>query len=77
MIRPSHLVSIFESDPDGNRPIFGDCPKFQSDPHFHDYVLFHEYFHGCSGKGLGTNHQMGWTGFVAKLIKQFCEYGNL
>jgi len=71
------LVSIFENDPDGNRPVFGDRPKFQSDPHFHDYVLFHEYFHGCSGKGLGANHQMGWTGFVAKLIKQLGEYGHL
>ena len=71
------LVSIFENDPEGNRPVFGDRPKFQSDPHFHDYVLFHEYFHGCSGQGLGANHQMGWTGFVAKLIKQLGEYGHL
>ena len=71
------LVSIFENDPEGNRPVFGDRPKFQSDPHFHDYVLFHEYFHGCSGKGLGANHQMGWTGFVAKLIKQLGEHGHL
>lgn len=71
------LVRIFEEDDENRRPVFGDRPKFQTDPHFHDYILFHEYFHGCSGQGLGANHQMGWTGIVAKLIKQLGEYGHL
>jgi hypothetical protein len=43
--------------------------KFQSDPHFRDYVLFHEYFHGDAGHGLGASHQTGWTGLVAKPIQ--------
>lgn len=64
------LVKIFEKDETGKRPVFGERPKFQCDPHFQDYILFHEYFHGCSGQGLGANHQMGWTATVAKLIKQ-------
>jgi len=38
------------------------------DPHFRDYVLFYEYFHGDSGRGVGAAHQTGWTGLVAKLL---------
>jgi hypothetical protein len=40
----------------------------QSDPHFRDHVLFYEYFHGDSGRGVGASHQTGWTGLVAKLL---------
>lgn len=68
------LISIFEKDETGSRPVFGDREKFKTDPHFQDYILFHEYFHGNTGQGLGANHQMGWTGFVAKLIKQLSDY---
>lgn len=71
------LVSIFETNEKGERPVFGNRPKFQTDPHFKDYILFHEYFHGCSGMGLGASHQMGWTATVAKLIKQLGEFGHL
>ena len=53
----------------GRRPVFGDCAKLQDDPHFRDYVLFHEYFHGDSGRGAGAAHQTGWTGLVAKLLQ--------
>ncbi|MCB1107169.1 MAG: glucosidase, partial [Chlamydiia bacterium] len=67
------LVAIFENDTEGRRPVFGDRPKFQNDPHFHDHILFHGYFHGCNGQGLGANHQTGWTGFIAKFIKQLGE----
>ncbi|MBF5059752.1 MGH1-like glycoside hydrolase domain-containing protein [Candidatus Neptunochlamydia vexilliferae] len=70
------LVRIFEKNEEGKRPVFGDYAKFQSE-HFQDHLFFHEYFHGCSGKGLGASHQMGWTGCVAKLIKQLGEYGHL
>lgn len=45
--------------------------KFQADPHWGDYLLFHEYFHGDNGAGLGASHQTGWTGVVATLIKLF------
>ena len=62
------LTCLFLRDENGNRPCLGESPKLQKDPHFRDYVLFHEYFHGDSGKGLGATHQTGWTGLVAKLI---------
>ena len=70
------LVRIFERDDQGRRAVFGSCEKFQNDPHFRDYLFFHEYFHGNTGKGLGASHQMGWTGFIAKLIRQLGEYGT-
>jgi hypothetical protein len=41
---------------------------FQTDPFWRDAVLFHEYFHGDTGAGLGASHQTGWTGLVANLI---------
>jgi hypothetical protein len=39
------------------------------DTNFRDYVLFHEYFHGDTGRGVGASHQTGWTGLVAKLLQ--------
>jgi hypothetical protein len=63
------LTALFLRDENGNRPCLGDHPKLQEDPHFRDYLLFHEYFHGDSGRGLGATHQTGWTGLVAKLIQ--------
>ncbi len=62
------LVSIFLKDENGNRAVFGDNKKLQEDPHFKDYIVFHEYFNGDNGKGLGASHQTGWTGLVAMLI---------
>ena len=63
------LMRIFLKDENGFRPVFGYHEKIQRDPHFRDYVLFHEYFHGDSGSGVGASHQTGWTGLVAKLLK--------
>jgi len=62
------LTKIFLRCADGRRPVLGDQPKLQSDPHFRDLVLFHEYFHGDSGRGVGASHQTGWTGLIAKLL---------
>jgi hypothetical protein len=62
------LASIFLRDGSGRRPVFGANEKFQSDPHFRDYVLFYEYFHGDNGRGVGASHQTGWTGLIAKLL---------
>ena len=67
------LTRIFLRDPGGRRPVFGDIEKFQSDPNWNDLILFHEYFHGDTGSGVGANHQTGWTGLVAKLIQQSGE----
>jgi hypothetical protein len=54
----------------GRRPVFGGVEKFQTDPHWRDYIPFYEYFHGDNGAGLGASHQTGWTALVAKLIQQ-------
>jgi hypothetical protein len=62
------LVRIFLRDREGRRPVFGESLKMQLDPHFRDHILFHEYFHGDSGRGVGASHQTGWTGLVADLI---------
>jgi Glycosyl hydrolase family 63 C-terminal domain len=67
------LNSIFLRDERGRRPVFGVLEKFQTDPHWRDLVLFHEYFHGDSGTGVGASHQTGWTGLVTKLMQQSGE----
>ena len=64
------LISLFPQDANGRRPIYGGREVLQSDPYWRDYVLFHEYFHGDNGAGLGASHQTGWTALVAKLIQQ-------
>jgi hypothetical protein len=63
------LSSIFLPDSDGRRPCHGDDPRFARDPHWKDLVLFHEYFHGETGRGLGASHQTGWTALVLRLLK--------
>ncbi|MEB3357756.1 MAG: glucosidase [Synechococcales bacterium] len=69
------LMQIFLRDDKGQRPVYGDIEMFQTDPHWRDLMLFHEYFHGDNGAGIGASHQTGWTGLIAKLIQQYCEYG--
>ena len=65
------LVTLFTPDTDGNRPALGGDARFSDDPHWKELVLFHEFFHGDTGAGLGANHQTGWTALVARLIEQF------
>jgi hypothetical protein len=65
------LAGIFLRDESGRRPVYGGTEKFQTDPHWKDYILFFEYFHGDNGAGLGASHQTGWTGLVGKLIEMF------
>jgi hypothetical protein len=65
------LSAIFLRDKDGRRPVHGGARKFQEDPHWRDYVLFYEYFHGDNGAGLGASHQTGWTGVVARGMHLF------
>jgi hypothetical protein len=67
------LTRIFLKGPDGRRPLFGGLESFQGDPHWQDLILFHEYFHGDNGAGIGASHQTGWTGLVAKLLQQSGE----
>jgi hypothetical protein len=65
------LAGIFLKDASGRRPVYGGTKMFQEDPHWRDYLLFYEYFHGDNGAGLGASHQTGWTGAVASLIQLF------
>ena len=58
------LTTTFTEDENGHRPVFGGNEKFQTDPHWHDLIPFHEYFHGDNGAGIGASHQTGWTGTV-------------
>ncbi|MGD0540251.1 MAG: glucosidase, partial [Tepidisphaeraceae bacterium] len=64
----TRLMSTFLSDKDGRRPCHGDETRFAEDPNWKDLLLFHEYFHGETGRGCGASHQTGWTSLVARLI---------
>jgi hypothetical protein len=78
------LASIFLRDKDGRRPVYGGTRRFQEDPHWRDYLLFYEYFHGDNGAGLGASHQTGWSGVIARGMhlfatstgEQFLELGK-
>jgi mannosylglycerate hydrolase MGH1-like protein len=65
------LTSILLRNKDGQRPVYGGTRKFQQDPHWRDYILFYEYFHGDNGAGLGASHQTGWTGGIARAMHLF------
>ncbi|GIL15787.1 MAG: glucosidase [Chloroflexota bacterium] len=64
------LARIFTRDENGRRAVFGACEIMQNDPHWRDYILFHEYFHGDDGSGRGASHQTGWSGLIAKILEQ-------
>ena len=65
------LSMLFLRDGTGHRPVYGGAKKFQDDPHWRDYILFYEYFHGDNGAGIGASHQTGWTGLVALTLDWF------
>ena len=67
------LLSLFQRGGEGKRPMYVQLGKFQSDPHWREYIQFHEYFHGETGAGLGASHQTGWTALVAALATQFAK----
>jgi hypothetical protein len=64
------MVSLFLPDAKGRRPCHGDAARYAEDPAFKDLVLFHEYFHGDTGRGLGASHQTGWTALAANLLER-------
>jgi hypothetical protein len=64
------LTRLFQRQPDGTRPGMAKLARFQNDPAWRDLILFHEYFDGDNGAGLGASHQTGWTALVAKLLEQ-------
>jgi mannosylglycerate hydrolase MGH1-like protein len=67
------LLSLFQRGETGHRPIYGEAEKFQRDPHWRDYIQFHEYFHGDSGAGVGASHQTGWSALVTALATRSSE----
>ena len=67
------LSQIFLRDEKGERPVYREIQKFQSDPNWNELIQFHEYFHGDSGRGAGASHQTGWTGLVTKTLQQSGE----
>jgi len=71
------LVSLFLPDAQGRRPCHGDDLRYANDPHFKDYILFYEYFHGDTGRGCGASHQTGWTGLACKIINDLGHRGRL
>ncbi|HEV8052905.1 MAG TPA: glucosidase, partial [Parachlamydiaceae bacterium] len=64
------LINLFMIKEDGTRPADGNNELFKKDPNWKNMILFHEFFHGETGLGLGASHQTGWTSLVAKLIQQ-------
>ena len=67
------LSGIFLKNEKGERPVYGGTRKFQDDPHWKDYILFYEYFHGDNGAGIGASHQTGWTGVIARSMHLFAS----
>ena len=63
------LTLLFLPDSQGRRPCHGQDLRYASDPHWKELILFYEYFHGETGRGCGANHQTGWTGIVARLMR--------
>ena len=70
------LTRLFLKDDTECRPCMGELARFADDPHWRDLVLFHEYFHGDTGEGLGASHQTGWTSLIVRAVeKLFTDRG--
>ncbi|EEF62218.1 MGH1-like glycoside hydrolase domain-containing protein [Pedosphaera parvula] len=69
----ARMAKIFIPDEHGHRAWYGNDLRFQEDPHWRDLVLFHEYFHGDTGKGLGANHQTGWTALSVRMVEELAR----
>ena len=70
----TRLLALFLPDASGRRPAHGDELRYANDPAFRDLVLFYEFFHGDTGKGLGANHQTGWTALVLEALRDVAEW---
>lgn len=64
------LTVLFQRDNQGNRPCHGGDTRYRDDPHWKDLILFHEYFHGDTGRGMGATHQTGWTALVTRCLEK-------
>lgn len=64
------LARLFLPDKNGRRPCHGNETPYATDPHWKDLVLFYEYFHGDTGRGVGAPHQTGWTSLVTRCLRE-------
>jgi hypothetical protein len=64
----TRMARLFLKDESGRRPCYGEDERFVNDPHWRDYVQFHEYFQGDTGRGLGASHQTGWTALITRCV---------
>jgi hypothetical protein len=64
----SRLAHIFLPGEDGRAPWQGGS-RYALGEHWRDLVLFHEYFDGDTGRGLGASHQTGWTSLVIRCLE--------
>jgi Mannosylglycerate hydrolase MGH1-like glycoside hydrolase domain len=69
----SRLSRLFLPDAAGHRPVHDGLERYATDPHWNSLVLFHEYFHADTGRGLGASHQTGWTALVARAIEDLAR----
>ena len=67
------MVSLFVPGADGRRPFAGGDERFDRDPHWRELALFHEYFDGDTGRGLGASHQTGWTALVVHALEKLAQ----
>jgi Glycosyl hydrolase family 63 C-terminal domain len=65
----TRLSALFLPDAGGRRPCHGDEARYASDSHWKDLVLFHEYFDGDNGRGVGASHQTGWTALAVRCLE--------
>ena len=63
-------IIVFQTDENGDRPVNAQHNEIYKDPHFKDLVMFYEYFHGDTGRGIGASHQTGWTALIANMINE-------
>ncbi len=67
------LAGIFLPDAQGQRPVHGDERRYAENPHWRELVLFYEYFHGDTGRGLGASHQTGWTALATRFVEELAR----
>jgi hypothetical protein len=69
----SRLARPFLPDASGRRPVHDGDDRYAADPHWRDLVLFYEYFHADTGRGVGASHQTGWTALVVRALEDLAD----